>query len=39
MYDIIVKKRKGIELSDEEIKFFVDGFTKNEIPDLSLIHI
>jgi pyrimidine-nucleoside phosphorylase len=33
MYDIIVKKRQGIELKDEEIKFFVDGFTKNEIPD------
>ena len=33
MYDIIAKKRSGIELSDEEIKFFVDGFTKNEIPD------
>lgn len=33
MYDIIVKKRQGMELTDEEIKFFVDGFTKNEIPD------
>ena len=33
MYDIIVKKRKGMELSDEEINFFVNGFTKNEIPD------
>ena len=33
MYDVIVKKRQGMELTDEEIKFFVDGFTKNEIPD------
>ena len=33
MYDIIVKKRKGIELSKEEINFFVQGFTKGEIPD------
>ncbi|WP_288221293.1 pyrimidine-nucleoside phosphorylase [uncultured Clostridium sp.] len=33
MYDIIVKKRKGQELSKEEIDFFVDGFTKGEIPD------
>ena len=27
MYDIIHKKRLGYELSDEEIEFFVEGFT------------
>lgn len=33
MYDIILKKRRGEELTDEEIRFFVDGYTKGEIPD------
>lgn len=33
MYDIIEKKRNGFELSDEEIKFFIDGFTLGDIPD------
>lgn len=33
MYDIIMKKRNGGELSDEEIKFFVKGYTTGEIPD------
>ena len=33
MYDLIMKKRKGEELNTEEINFFVDGFTKGEIPD------
>ena len=33
MYDLIMKKRDGGELTTEEIKFFVDGFTKGEIPD------
>ena len=31
--DIISKKRDGKELSKEEIDFFVDGFTRGEIPD------
>jgi pyrimidine-nucleoside phosphorylase len=31
--DIIIKKREGEELSREEIKFFIDGFTRGEIPD------
>ncbi len=31
--DIIIKKRDGLELSREEIQFFVDGFTRGEIPD------
>ncbi len=33
MYDIIYKKRKGEELSDEEIAFFVRGYTDNDIAD------
>lgn len=33
MYDIIMKKRNGKELSEEEIRFFVNGYTKGEIPD------
>ena len=33
MYDLIMKKRKGEELTKEEINFFVQGFTKGEVPD------
>ncbi|WXR61889.1 pyrimidine-nucleoside phosphorylase [Peptostreptococcaceae bacterium AGR-M142] len=33
MYDLIKKKRDGKELTKEEIKFFVDGYVKGEIPD------
>ena len=33
MYDIIMNKRNGKELSKEEIDYFVNGFTKGEIPD------
>jgi len=33
MYDIILKKRNGERLSDEEIGFFIDGYTCGEIPD------
>src|SRR4051812_29495264 len=31
--DIIVKKRDGIELSAEEIDFFIEGYTAGSIPD------
>jgi pyrimidine-nucleoside phosphorylase len=31
--DIIAKKRDGEELTSEELKFFVEGFTRDEIPD------
>lgn len=31
--DIIIKKRDGLELSREEIEYFVRGFTRGEIPD------
>lgn len=33
MYDLILKKRNGEELSREEINFFIEGYTKGEIPD------
>lgn len=33
MYDLIMKKRNGGELTTEEINFFVDGYTKGTIPD------
>lgn len=33
MYDLIMKKRKGEELTTEEINFFVEGFTEGSIPD------
>lgn len=33
MYDLILKKRNGEELSTEEINFFVNGYTKGTIPD------
>ncbi|SEA59127.1 pyrimidine-nucleoside phosphorylase [Thalassobacillus cyri] len=33
MVDVIQKKRNGMELNEEEIKFFVEGYTKGEIPD------
>ena len=31
--DVIAKKRDGGELSQEEIEFFVQGFTQGQIPD------
>jgi pyrimidine-nucleoside phosphorylase len=31
--DVIIKKRENTELTTEEIQFFVDGFTRGEIPD------
>ena len=33
MYDIIIKKRNGSELTPEEINFFVEGYTLGTIPD------
>lgn len=36
IYDIIMKKRDGYALCKEEIEFFVDGFTKGEIPDYQI---
>jgi pyrimidine-nucleoside phosphorylase len=31
--DVITRKRDGIELTREEILYFVDGFTRGDIPD------
>lgn len=36
MYDIIHKKRDGYELIEEEIKFIIDGYVKEEIPDYQM---
>ena len=33
MVDLIIKKRQGLELTDEEIRFWIDGYVKGEIPD------
>lgn len=33
MYDLILKKRNGGELSTEEINFFIENYTKGNIPD------
>ena len=33
MVDLIIKKRQGHELSDEEIRFWINGYVKGEIPD------
>ncbi len=31
--DIVIKKREGMELSRDEIRYFIEGFTRGEIPD------
>lgn len=36
MYDLIYKKRNGEELSEEEINFIIEGYTKGDIPDYQL---
>ena len=36
MVDLIEKKRDGGVLSDEEIRFIIDGFTKGDIPDYQM---
>ena len=33
MYDIILKKRANLPLSDKEIRFVIDGYVNGEIPD------
>ncbi|MBL4937894.1 pyrimidine-nucleoside phosphorylase [Clostridium sp. YIM B02515] len=33
MYDLILKKRNGEELSREEINFFIENYTNGNIPD------
>ena len=36
MYDLIMKKRDGHVMEDEEIKYIVDGFVSGEIPDYQM---
>lgn len=36
MYDLIMKKKKGLELTNEEIRYMIDGFTKEEIKDYQM---
>ena len=36
MVDIILKKRNGEELSNNEIKNLIDGYCLNEIPDYQI---
>ena len=33
MVDLIVKKRQGEELTDEEIRYWIKGYVAGEIPD------
>ena len=35
-YEIITKKRDGFELTDEEVKFIVDGFVSGEVADYQM---
>ncbi|MBN1897231.1 MAG: thymidine phosphorylase [Spirochaetes bacterium] len=36
VYDIILKKRNGLELQKEEISFMVKGYTEGKIPDYQM---
>lgn len=36
MYDLIMKKRNGQSLSEEEIRFMITHYTKGEIPDYQM---
>lgn len=36
MYDLIMKKRNGGALSDEEIRYMIKDYTKGEIPDYQM---
>lgn len=36
MYDVIDKKKKGNELTEEEIKYAIEGYVKEEIPDYQM---
>jgi pyrimidine-nucleoside phosphorylase len=36
MYDLIMKKRNGGELCEDEIKYMIKGYTKGEIPDYQM---
>ena len=36
MYDVILKKRQGIELSNKEIQWLIRGYVKGSIPDYQM---
>ena len=36
MYDLILKKKRGEELTNEEICYMIDGYTKEVIPDYQM---
>ena len=36
MVDLIIKKKKGLELSKEEINFIIDSYVKGSIPDYQM---
>lgn len=36
MYDVITAKKRGLELTDEQIAYVVKGFTAGEIPDYQM---
>ena len=33
MVDLIIKKRDGLSLTEDEIKFIIDGYVAGDIPD------
>ena len=35
-YEIISKKRDKLELSSEEIKYFINNYTRGDIPDYQM---
>ena len=36
MYDLILKKKKGLELTEEEIRYMIEGYTNGSIPDYQM---
>lgn len=36
MVDLIAKKRDGLELTTDEIRFMIEGYTKGDIPDYQM---
>jgi len=36
MYDLILKKKRGSELTNEEIRYMITGYTKGDIPDYQM---
>ena len=36
MYDLIMKKKEGKELTEAEIRFMIEGYTKGDIPDYQI---